>query len=249
MNAYGTFAQSYDRMMHDVDYAAWSDYIDKLLKRANVKTVLECACGTGAVTIPLAKQGYGIIGTDISEEMLMEARKSALQAGLRMLPFVQQNMTALSVHKPVDAVLSCCDGVNYLTDMEEAAAFFKSANRCLKTGGLLLFDISSAYKLSTVIGNTTYTETAEDYAYIWENMFDPETRLIEMNLTFFVQEGSLYKRFSEQHIQRAHTEQEILSLLQQNGFSECRAFDAFTDQPVRPDSERIQFTAIKKETV
>ena len=66
MNAYGTFAQSYDRMMHDVDYAAWSDYIDKLLKRANVKMVLECACGTGAVTIPLAKKGYRIIGTDIS---------------------------------------------------------------------------------------------------------------------------------------------------------------------------------------
>ena len=249
MNPYGAFAHSYDRMMHDVDYAAWSSYIDALLQKADAKSVLECACGTGGITIPLAKKGYCIVGTDISEDMLMEARQNALRAGLRMLPFVRQSMTALSVHKPVDAVLSVCDGVNYLTDTTDVKAFFQSASRCLKPGGLLLFDISSEYKLSYILGNATFTETTDEYAYIWENVFDPESRLIEMDLTFFVREGTLYRRFTEQHIQRAHTEREILALLEETGFSDCRAYEAFSENPVRANSERIQFTAIKKETI
>ena len=176
----------------------------------------------------------------------MEARNNALQSGKRFIPFVCQNMTQLSVHRPMDAIVCACDGVNYLTDPEEISAFLKSAYGCLKSGGLLLFDISSAYKLETVLGNETFTETADDYAYIWNNAFDPETRLCEMDLTFFVREGERYRRFSEQHIQRAHTVPELLEQLRRNGFTDIRVYDAFTRNPVLPDSERIQFTAKKE---
>lgn len=247
MNRYGAFAHSYDRMMHDVDYAAWAEYLDGFLRENGVRTALDCACGTGRITIALQKRGYSMIGSDLSEDMLMEARESALREGQRFLPFVCQDMTALSVHRSVDAVLSACDGVNYLTDRESVAAFLQSVRRCLKPGGILLFDVSSAYKLEHVLGSETFTEVADDYAYIWYNTFDAETRLIEMDLTFFVREGTAYRRFSEQHIQRAHTEAELCALLTENGFQVCGVFDAFTRAPARAESERIQFYARRTE--
>lgn len=247
MKQYGAFAHCYDRMMHDVDYAAWTEYLISFLKEASAKSVLDCACGTGRITIALAKAGYSMIGTDISEDMLMEARSAALQNGLRFLPFVCQDMTALAVHRPVDALICACDGVNYLTAIEDVKAFFSGAYRALKSDGLLLFDVSSAYKLEHVLGNETFTEVTDEYAYVWNNAFDPQSHLCEMDLTFFVKDGTLYQRFSEQHVQRAHTQIELCDLLAESGFAVTGVYDAFTRDPVRRDSERIQFVAKKKE--
>ncbi len=244
---YGSFAHCYDRMMHDVDYGMWTEYLASLLQKSGVRTVLDCACGTGKITIGLAKRGFSVIGCDCSEDMLMEARANALHAGMKMLPFVCCDMTEVRAHRPVDALISTCDGVNYLCEPKRVDAFFQNANACLKPGGLLLFDVSSAYKLSEMIGERTFTEIEDDYAYIWENEFDANNRILEMNLTFFVREGSLYRRFSEVHRQRAHTETELTDSLLQSGFTVLGVFDSFSRNPVRCDSERIQFIAKKNE--
>ena len=232
--------------MHDVDYEAWAAYLTGFLEEYHVRSVIDCACGTGTITIALAKSGYSVIGTDISEDMLMEARTNVLKNGLRFLPFVCQDMTALETHRPADAVISTCDGVNYLTKAEDAEAFFQRAGKALKPGGLLLFDISSAYKLEKILGNETFTEITDDYVYIWSNAFDSKTRLSGMDLTFFVREGEYWRRHAERHLQRAYSEDELRILLTQNGFEVIGVYDAFSRDPVRPDSERIQFAARKR---
>ena len=152
--AYSAFAAGYDRMMGDVDYDSWANYIDGFLREAGAKTVLECACGTGSLTVRLGRMGYAVTGSDLSEDMLMAARQKALDAGLRSMPFVCQDMRRIALHKPVDAVISACDGVNYL--VEGVEDFFKAAYGALRPGGLLLFDISSAYKLSTILADNTF---------------------------------------------------------------------------------------------
>ena len=244
-NQYGEFAHSYDLMMSNVDYHAWTAYLESFLKERGVKSVLDAGCGTGKITVALAKDGYNVTGSDISEDMLMEARRRALENGQRFLPFICQSMTELSVHHPVDAVISTCDGLNYLTSLEEVVSFFRCAYECLKPGGLLLFDISSDYKLEKILGNETFTEVTDDYAYIWNNSYDKESRLIDMELTFFVKKGETYKRFSEEHVQRAHTIDEITELLHQTGFSLFGVYHAFTREQARQESERIQFAAIR----
>ena len=112
--AYSAFAAGYDRMMGDVDYDGWAEYIDGFLRAAGAKSVLECACGTGSLTVRLARKGYAMTGADLSEDMLMAARQKALDAGLRFLPFVCQDMRRIALHKPVDAVVAACDGVGLL---------------------------------------------------------------------------------------------------------------------------------------
>ena len=243
---YGPFAASYDAMMHDVDRAAWTAYLDGFLKETGAKDVMDCACGTGAMTIALHRLGYRVLGNDVSPDMLMQARSNAMKAGCKSIVFVCEDMRKLVIHKPIDAVLCVCDGVNYLTERKDVVSFFRRAYDCLKPGGLLLFDVSSAYKLSTVLGNNTFTEETDDYAYIWKNAYDAKTKLCEMGLTCFVKNGAQYDRFSETHLQRAHTEQELTAWLRETGYREIHAYHAFTREPVRPDSERIQFAARKE---
>ena len=241
--AYSVFAAGYDKMMSDVDYDSWAEYIDGLLREAGAKRILECGCGTGSLTVRLGRMGYDITGSDISDDMLMIARRKALDAGLRFLPFVRQDMRQLAVHQPADAVFSACDGVNYL--LEGAEAFFNAAYRNLKKDGLLLFDVSSFHKISTVLGDNTFAATGEDWAYICENQYHPRLNRVDMLLTGFLRQGALYTRFDERHVQRAYTETELRSALENCGFRDIRVYEAFTRKAPSPSSDRLQFAARK----
>ncbi len=243
-DAYSAFAAGYDRMMEDVDYDGWANYIDGFLKEAGAKSVLECACGTGSLTVRLGRKGYTVTGSDLSEDMLMVARQKALDAGLRFLPFVCQDMRRMVLHKPVDAVISACDGVNYLLDGAED--FFRAAHRALRPGGLLLFDVSSAYKLSAVLANNTFAAAGSDWAYIWENQYHPRLARVDMVLTGFLKQGTLYARFEEHHSQRAYTEEELRTSLESCGFGDVQVYEAFTRSAPGAASERLQFTARKE---
>ena len=242
---YSDFAHVYDRMMHDVDRDAWIGYLDGFLKEHGAHDIMDCACGTGANAIRLYHLGYHVTGNDISPEMLMEARNNAFRQGAKGIIFICEDMRRLRIHKPIDAILCVCDGVNYLTSMQDVESFFLHASSCLKSGGLLLFDVSSPYKFRRILGTNTFTEETDAYAYIWKNNYDPKSRLCEMTLTGFVKNGDLYDRFTESHIQRAHTIAELRDALKKAGFAAVRSYQAFTREPVKTDSERIQFAAIK----
>lgn len=242
---YNRFAELYDRLMSDVDYDAWANYLLSFIPASSL--VLECACGTGEMTLRLAKAGHNVTATDLSEDMLRVASEKLRLSGAsgRNVHFAQIDMRSLSAHKPANCVISCCDGVNYLLSREDVKKFFASAHSVLKPGGLLLFDISSRYKLSRVLGDNCFINSEDQTPYMWQNTYDGQSKLIKMELSFFIRKGDLYERFDETHIQRAHSEKEILNWLAECGFS-TEAYDCFTRSAAKPDSERIQFVARKE---
>lgn len=242
--AYTAFSRWYDGMMHDADYALWSAYLCGMLRERGAQTVVDAACGTGNLTIPLARAGFRMLGVDQSSDMLDIAQQKARKEGLA-IPFVCQDMTALSVHRPVDAITCCCDGVNYLTSLADVRAFLAACHAALREGGALLFDVSSAYKLESVLGGETFTEVTDAYAYIWRNAYDEKTKLCQMDVSFFVQNGGRYDRFDERHVQRAHTVDELSCLAAKTGFAVAGVYAAFTRREPAWDSERIQFVLEK----
>lgn len=245
---YVDFAELYDTLMDDVDYDRWAEKLVKLIERFQVKPerqvrLLDCAAGTGAFSIRFAKRGYQVTALDISEGMLRIASEKARLEGLSV-PFVNMDMRSISMHRRQDVVLSCCDGVNYLTSLDDVRAFFRSAYDCLLPDGLLLFDVSSEYKLSVLLGNNSMGEDREECTYLWENSYDTVTRLLEMNLHFFVKSNvqpGLWKRFDETHMQRAHTSIELVKIAEDCGFSVEYDADFETGKEAGPSSERLQF--------
>ena len=173
MSAYSAFAEVYDQLMDDFDYPAWADYYLALLARLGVRpaSLCDCACGTGSLSVEFARRGVRVTGADLSGEMLAVAADKARAAGQRVM-FVREDMCVLRLPKPVDALVCGCDGVNYLLGESRVKAFFSAAHAAIRPGGALAFDVSSPYKLETVLGGNFFGEERDDVAYLWSNRFD-----------------------------------------------------------------------------
>lgn len=243
---YLDFSYIYDELMDDVDYDLWVMYIEKIIKKnkVDVKNILELACGTGNITIPLLKKGYDILGIDISTSMLNVAKKKAKDMNLDLV-LLNQDIVQLDFDVyNLDCVLCCCDGFNYILEEENLLKVFEDIYSKLKKGGIFIFDISSYYKLKNTLGNNIFYEERENIDYIWENYFDEEENILQMNLNFFVKEEELYKKFSEEHLQRAYKREEILNLLEKSKFNDINIYSDFTFD-YASDSQRLFFVAKK----
>lgn len=248
MSAYGAFADLYDQLMDDFDYPAWAQYYMELIHRQGMrpKTMCDCACGTGSLTVQFASRGVRVTGVDLSGEMLEIAAEKARKNGVQAM-FVRQDMSNLKLPRPVDALVCGCDGVNYLLTDGKVQDFFRCAHASIKPGGVLAFDISSAYKLETVLGNGFFGEEREDVAYLWSNRWDAQKKTVHMDLTFFQREDSgLYRRFTENHVQRAHDPNQMREMLAECGFKNIVIYGDRTFESPKADEMRIHIAAVRE---
>ena len=248
MPAYKEFAALYDTLMDDVDYDAWAEYYLCLIAKLGIKpkTLCDCACGTGSMSVRFAERGLRVTGVDLSMDMLELARQKAMGRGVQVM-FVQQDMCALQLPRPVDALVCACDGVNYLLDDARLRGFFRKAREAIRPGGALAFDVSSAWKLEHTLGNNFFGEDRDDVTYLWTNRFDEAAGTVTMELAFFVREdGGLYRRFDETHVQKAHDPEHLAGLMQDNGFTSIRIFGDRTFRPPEADAQRIHFVAARE---
>lgn len=246
---YTAFARVYDALMAQVDYAAWSSHYQALLRLSGAPDkgkIIECACGSGNLTLPLRRMGYQVTGVDASEDMLAAAMEKARAAGLN-IPFVRQDMCRLQAPSRVHAVLCTCDGVNYLTSPERAQAFFAAAHAALRPGGALIFDVSTPEKLAHTLGDHTLFSDDDGIAYIWRNRYSEKTQCVDMTLSLFARRpDGAYDRLEERQTQRAHTRAELRAWLKAAGFSDVRFFGRLRMTPPRSGDDRWHVLAIKE---
>ncbi len=245
MEAYTNFAQVYDLFMDDIPYTEWCDYITSLLQEYQISEglLLDLGCGTGTLTEALSKKGYDMIGIDASLEMLEIAMEKHLASGSNTL-YLLQDMRNFELYGTVKAIISICDSINYILTLEELIQVFSLVNNYLDPKGIFLFDLNTEYKYHTLLADNTIAEAREDSSFIWENYYDPDTKINEYHLTLFLKEKEeLYHRYTETHYQRSYSLEEIQTALQKAGLTFLAAYDAFTKEPVKADSERIYILA------
>lgn len=244
--AYGEFAKIYDELINeDINY---DEMVKRILDICNLHNLelndyLDIACGTGNVTIRIAKYFKNIYGVDLSEDMLREAfdkfKKDKIKGKI-----ICQDMTELSLNREFDLITSVLDSTNYITDINGLQEYFKGVYNHLKSNGLFIFDVNSYYKLSEILGNNIYTYSEEEVFYTWENVFEED--LLSMFLTFFVKKGELYERFEEEHLERAYTEEQLEKELEKANLEVIAKFDGYTENYVQANTERIVYVVKKR---
>lgn len=245
LEAYSDFARVYDMFMDNIPYEEWCSYLTDLLKRNEIEDgiVLELGCGTGSMTELLAKQGYDMIGIDNSASMLQKALEKREESGLDIL-YLLQDMREFELYGTVRAIVSVCDSMNYITEEEDLAEVFSLVNNYLDPKGLFIFDLNTEYKYKHILGDNVIAENRDEGSFIWENSYDPQTGINVYELALFLPvEGGLYEKYEEIHYQRSYSLGEIRELLQEAGMEFVTAYDAFSLDPPKEDSERIYIIA------
>lgn len=247
MQAYTGFAEVYDIFMDNVPYTEWADCLEAILKEYGICNglMLDLGCGTGSMTECFAERGYDMIGVDNAEDMLELAVKKREKSGYDIL-YLLQDMREFELYGTVRAVISVCDCVNYVLEPEELLEVFRLVNNYLDPAGIFLFDFNTRYKYENVLGNRTFAESRDECSFIWDNYYYEDEQVNEYELTLFIREErneELYRRYQETHYQRGYTLEEIKELIEKSGMEFLKAYDAYSDQPVCRQSERILVAA------
>jgi SAM-dependent methyltransferase len=127
----------YDRIARP---AAGSEafYVDEAIRSGG--PVLELACGTGRLLIPIARAGLEVAGVDIVRGMLDRARAKAEEAGVR-IDLVHADMRGVHLERRFSVVLLAYNSMLHLASLDDFRALLASVRRHLTPDGVFIFDI------------------------------------------------------------------------------------------------------------
>ncbi|MBV7505892.1 class I SAM-dependent methyltransferase [Bacillus sp. sid0103] len=246
--SYQQFAYLYDELMKDAPYDEWVQFVKDRCVKYNVAStrLLDLACGTGELSVRLARDGFQVTGIDLSEDMLAVAQAKAEEAGVR-IPFFQQNMADLEGQGEFDVIGIFCDSFNYLQTEEEVISTFSTVYQHLANDGILIFDVHSIFKVAHLFINQTYASSEEEVSFIWNSFAGDSPNSVEHELSFFVldERTGTYERFDELHFQRTYPVQQYSNWLIDAGFDLLEVSADFANVEPHSQSERIFFTARK----
>jgi SAM-dependent methyltransferase len=252
---FGLYAEVYDLLYADKDYAAESAFvaglIGKSLARADGARVVDLACGTGRHAFELTRLGFRVTGSDASEAMITTARSSAARDGLPVRFFCEPFQTCQRIGGTYDAALAMFASLGYLVSNEELAATFAGVRELLEPGGLFIFDVWNGFAV------------LRDYSPVrMKRAAGPNTSVIRISRTkldeirqvatvkfdfIIVPRGGEMVEFSETHLVRFFFPQELHQALTVQGFEvllQCPFLDA--TRALEPTDWNATFVARKR---
>ena len=242
MNAYGNLAASYDRLTWDVDYGAVVDFYFQILEKEKLKprTAVDLACGTGSVSLLLARRGLRVTGVDMSEEMLCVASQKAQELENPPL-FACQMLQQLHLPRGVDLAVCALDSLDYITDPEDCALAIRRIYRALNPGGCFIFDVNTPQKLRAMDGQV-FLDEDEDVYCVWRGEFDPQTNICSYGMDLFQRHGDAWIRSFEEHREYAYTAEQLRQYLKDAGFT---SIEIYGDRRMEAPGENEQRIFIK----
>ena len=145
----GDFYDGYAADYHLV-YEDWhaaverqGEVLDRLIRTIlpDAADVLDCSCGIGTQALGLARLGYRVQGTDISERSLERARSEAARLGLDISFTVCDFRDLTPVKGDFEVVLSCDNAIPHLLTDSDVSLALTAMRSKLKPGGLLVISV------------------------------------------------------------------------------------------------------------
>ncbi|MFQ5632366.1 MAG: class I SAM-dependent methyltransferase, partial [bacterium] len=121
---------------YDQQHGYLTDDIDFYLEQAKKfgQPILELACGTGRITIPIAKQGAEIVGLDISEQMLARAKEKVHNRQLK-IRWIHDDVRSFDLKQKFKLIIFTFNSIAHLHDHESIRACLVSVRNHLHEEG------------------------------------------------------------------------------------------------------------------
>lgn len=237
---FGLYADYYDLIYSAKDYQSETEKVLALLADQNISqgTLLELGCGTGRHAISFARNGFNLVGMDISEDMLDQARQRIADYPdlADRITLSKGDARSFRLGRKVDAVVSLFHVMSYQTTKADLREVATRAAEHLDSGGIFLFDFW--YGPAVVADPPVLrVKRAEDdklaITRIAEPRMNREQDTVEVQYEIFAKRPgeNAWSNFLETHTVRYLFDDEIHSCLTDCGFEILGIQDWATDEP------------------
>jgi ubiquinone/menaquinone biosynthesis C-methylase UbiE len=202
--------------------------------------VLDVACGTGRHLIPLGKEGFNVVGLDVSGKLLKIAKKrwreaQLVKADMRFLPFKT---------KAFSAAVSMDTSFGYLPTEKDDAKSLTECRRTLKQNGVLIVDVFNRQNLMAKYHKNSSRPKWKEYP----SFFLLQKRSVSQTGEWLCDSWTIRDKAGGElrcfeHTVRLYEELALGGLLEKAGFAVKDVFGGYEGQAFSADSSRLIFVA------
>ena len=240
----------YDATIYDGLNTFLSDlqFYKKRMPTDKKAQILELCCGSGRLTIPLAKEGINICGVDNSKTMLEQAKVKAKNEKLD-IPFIEADIRNLDLANTYDLIFIPFNSIHHLYENQDLFNTFKVVEKHLKDEGVFIFDCYNPniqYITEAEKGKNKIAEyiTADERKVIIEQTmnYESNTQINRIEWHYFINDAF----HSVQNLDmRMYFPQELDTYLKWSGFDILHKFGNFDEDPFDANSEKQVFVCKK----
>jgi SAM-dependent methyltransferase len=219
-----------------------SEFFCRLAKELGAKTIIDLGCGTGLLSLELAKRGYQVTGIEPSEQMLALAREKPHANNIQWIQGSFEKMAGLQA----DMVLMTSHVAQFFLDEKEWRAMLQVAFAALPVGGHLVFDIRRLTKppfigWPTENNRSKFEDASVGVVESWHTMLEIKDKLVRYELHYFFKDTG-------EHIVSINTlvfrtQEEITDALTDAGFTIKTVYGNWDGSPSSPSSPEMIFIA------
>lgn len=239
---------------YDLEHAHFEEDLSLYTNFAELcgSPVLELACGSGRLLLPLALEGYELTGVDSSARMLKLAQEALEQAGVAsQCTLVQENMSTFRLGQQFRLAFIALGSFGHACTRQEQRQTLAAVRDHLTTGGKFILDISNedARYMEHLSGQVLHQGTwqREDGALL-SHLVSPASSLTKhlLELTHFYEEhlqGEAVRRTVITTHLYLFERNEVELLLEEAGFIITDVYGDYELNPCEHDSPRMIFIA------
>ncbi len=210
-------------------------FIKKTLKVKGL--ILDVACGTGRHLIRLSKEGFDVVGLDISNKLLRIAKRrwqeaQVVQADMRFLPFKAEAFSA---------AISMDTSFGYLPSEEDDLLSLMEVHEALTKNGVLVIDVFSRKHLINRYESGEQLKWKE-----YPSFFLLQNRTVDVKGEKLKDLWTVHEKTSGQliifeHSVRLYEFNQLKGLLEKAGFSVNQVYGDYDEQSYGSNSSRLIF--------
>lgn len=219
-----------------------SEFFCQQAQKLGAKTIIDLGCGTGLLTVELAKRGHKMIGIEPASAMLDIARGKPHAEEVQWIQGSFEKMEALEA----DMVLMTSHVAQFFLEDKEWRAMLQAVHKTLKPGGHLVFDIRRLTNPPFVGWPTEDTrrkfeDTDAGPVEWWFNFLEIKDGRVRYELHYF------FARSSEKVVSvnelAFRSQEEITQALSEAGFKVETVYGDWDGSMATPTSPEMIFVA------
>lgn len=214
------------------------DGVLALLSLSPGSSILDLPCGPGRHSMELAARGYRVTAVDRTREYLDGARRKADAANLS-IEWIQDDMRHFVRPSAFDAVINYYTSFGYFADPEDDRRVLQNFRTSLKPGGTLLLELLGKEILARTFKPKTWQQEPDGTLILFDNKICQNWTWLE-GRWMHVRDGRVDTHCISHRIYSAA---ELLALLKEVGFGECRVYGSITGTPYDHEAERMVIVA------